>query len=61
VDTLNQEVLDGKPFRDAYRELGDTIEKNDFKPNRNVKHSHIGSIHNLGLESIRKKMDTLFS
>jgi argininosuccinate lyase len=61
VDTLNQEVLDGKPFRDAYRELGDAIEKNDFKPNRNVKHSHIGSIHNLGLESIRKKMDALFS
>ena len=27
VDTLNQEVLAGKPFRDAYRELGHAIEK----------------------------------
>jgi argininosuccinate lyase len=61
VDTLNQEVLAGKPFRDAYRELGHAIEKNDFNPNRNLKHTHIGSIGNLGLESIRKKMNTLFS
>lgn len=61
VDTLNQEVLAGKPFRDAYRELGNAIEKNNFKPNRNVKHSHIGSIDNLGLYAIRKKMDILFS
>ena len=61
VDTLNQEVLAGKPFRDAYRELGHAIEKNDFHPNRNLKHTHIGSIGNLGLESIRKKMNTLFS
>ena len=61
VDTLNQEVLAGKPFRDAYLELGHAIEKNDFNPNRNLKHTHIGSIGNLGLESIRKKMNTLFS
>ena len=61
VDTLNQEVLDGKPFRDAYRELGNAIEKNTFKPNRDVKHSHIGSIGNLGLDIIRKKMENHFS
>ena len=61
VDTLNQEVLDGKPFRDAYRELGSAIEKNTFKPNRDVKHSHIGSIGNLGLDIIRKKMEKHFS
>ena len=61
VDTLNQEVLDGKPFRDAYRELGNAIEKDTFKPNRDVKHSHIGSIGNLGLDIIRKKMEKHFS
>ena len=61
VDTLNQEVLDGKPFRDAYRELGSAVEKNTFKPNRDVKHSHIGSIGNLGLDIIRKKMEKHFS
>ncbi len=56
VDTLNQEVLAGKPFRDAYRELGEQIEKGNFKPNRTVKHTHIGSIGHLDLAQIRAKM-----
>ncbi|MDA7570604.1 argininosuccinate lyase [Flavobacteriaceae bacterium] len=56
VDTLNTEVIAGKPFRDAYRELGQAIEKGDFLPNRNVNHTHLGSIGNLGLERIRQKM-----
>ena len=56
VDTLNTEVIAGKPFRDAYRELGQSIEKGDFLPNRNVNHTHLGSIGNLGLERIRQKM-----
>ena len=56
VDTLNTEVIAGKPFRDAYRELGQAIEKGDFLANRNVNHTHLGSIGNLGLERIRQKM-----
>ena len=56
VDTLNTEVIAGKPFRDAYRELGQAIEKGDFLPNRTVNHNHLGSIGNLGLEKIRQKM-----
>ena len=55
VDTLNQEVLAGKPFRDAYRDLGNAIEKGEYQPNREVKHTHLGSIGNLGLEQIREK------
>ncbi len=60
VDTLNQEVLAGKPFRDAYRELGQAIEDGNFKPNREVQHSHIGSIGNLQLDQIRAKMKSAF-
>jgi argininosuccinate lyase len=60
VDTLNQEVLAGKPFRDAYRELGQAIEDGNFKPNREVQHSHIGSIGNLQLNQIRAKMKSAF-
>ena len=59
VDTLNTEVIAGKPFRDAYRELGHTIEKGDFLPNRTVNHNHLGSIGNLGLEKIRQKMERI--
>ena len=59
VDTLNTEVIAGKPFRDAYRELGQVIEKGDFLPNRTVNHTHLGSIGNLGLERIRQKMERI--
>ena len=59
VDTLNTEVIAGKPFRDAYRELGHTIEKGDFLPNRTVNHTYLGSIGNLGLERIRQKMERI--
>jgi len=59
VDTLNAEVIAGKPFRDAYRELGQAIEKGDFLPNRTINHNHLGSIGNLGLEKIRQKMERI--
>jgi len=61
VDTLNQEVLAGKPFRDAYRDLGNAIEKGEYQPKREVKHTHIGSIANLGLEQIREKIKPFLS
>ena len=59
VDTLNAEVLAGKPFRDAYRDLGNAIEAGEYTPNRNLQHTHLGSIGNLGLENIRAKMTPL--
>lgn len=59
VDTLNAEVLAGKPFRDAYRELGEAIENGSYVPNRTLKHTHLGSIGNLGLETIKNKMKPL--
>ena len=59
VDTLNAKVQDGMPFRDAYRELGTAIDAGNYQPNRSVAHTHIGSIGNLGLDAIKKKMDAL--
>ena len=59
VDTLNAEVIAGKPFRDAYREIGEAIENGSYIPNRALNHSHLGSIGNLGLEVIRAKMKPL--
>lgn len=60
VDTLNDLVLNGMPFRDAYKQMGEAIEKGEFKPKKDIKHTHKGSLGNLALEEIKAKMDLLF-
>jgi argininosuccinate lyase len=54
VENVNQQVLDGIPFRDAYKNIGLAIENNQFQPEYNVNHSHEGSIGNLCNELIEK-------
>lgn len=56
VDTLNELVQNGMPFRDAYKQMGQEIQAGTFVPKRNIKHSHEGSLGNLCLEDIRAKM-----
>lgn len=55
VERVNQLVNQGIPFREAYQKVGAEIESGQFKPNRSLKHSHLGSIGNLGTEQIRAK------
>lgn len=57
VEEVNQLVQNGVPFRDAYKIVGEKVVKGVFKPHKKVDHSHIGSIGNLDLEGIRKKME----
>lgn len=57
VEEVNRLVLQGVPFRDAYRQVGNDIEKGKYAPERNVVHSHEGSIGNLGISQIRIMMD----
>lgn len=57
VEEVNQLVQDGIPFRDAYKIVGAKVEAGEFKPDKKVSHSHIGSIGNLGLDRIKAKMD----
>jgi len=57
VEEVNQLVQDGVPFRDAYKIVGEKVEKGAFKPDKKVAHSHIGSVGNLALEMIQAKMD----
>ena len=59
VDTLNELVLSGTPFRDAYKKMGKEINEGTFTPKRDIKHTHEGSFGNLCLEQIRKKMDKI--
>lgn len=59
VDTLNELVNNGMPFRDAYKKMGMEIQNGTFTPLRNIKHTHEGSIGNLCLEEIKKKMEAV--
>jgi len=58
VEVVNDLVLRGTPFRDAYKQVGSDIEKGNFSPNQNsLNHTHEGSIGNLNLKEIQEKMD----
>ncbi|TKG91088.1 argininosuccinate lyase [Puteibacter caeruleilacunae] len=60
VEEVNKLVLEGVPFRDAYRQVGEKIMNNDFDPERTVAHSHEGSIGQLCNEGIVEKFDEIF-
>lgn len=59
VDTLNEMVKNGMPFRDAYKTMGKAIENGNFKPKKDIEHTHEGSLGNLCLNKIKEKMDHL--
>ncbi len=52
VEVVNNEVLQGIPFREAYRNIGLAIENGTFQPAKEVHHTHEGSIGNLCNEQI---------
>jgi len=56
VDTLNELVQNGMPFRDAYKKMGQEIQQGKFKPKKDIWHSHEGSLGNLCLKEIREKI-----
>ena len=60
VEEVNKLVLEGVPFRDAYRQVGEKIMNNDFDPERKVSHSHEGSIGQLCNDGIVEKFDKIF-
>ncbi len=59
VEAVNKEVLAGLPFRDAYKKVGEAIEKGAYQPDTAVHHTHEGSIGNLCTEQIREKMEKI--
>ena len=52
VEEVNKLVLNGMPFRDAYKTVGKQIEDGVFNPDKKVDHTHEGSIGNLCLDKI---------
>lgn len=47
VEVVNEEVLTGVPFREAYKKVGKAIEDGSFKIPTQINHTHEGSIGNL--------------
>ena len=58
VDSINNLVTEGMSFREAYQKIGGEVQAGTYKATLGKNHTHIGSIHNLGLDEIRKKFPT---
>lgn len=59
VEEVNKLVMQGIPFRDAYKKIGLDIEQGKFSHSLSPKHSHQGSIGNLCNSEIRQAMDDI--
>ncbi|PCI31875.1 MAG: argininosuccinate lyase [Flavobacteriaceae bacterium] len=57
VEAVNKLVQQGVPFRDAYKIVGKDIQEGNFNPEKEVNHTHEGSIGNLCLDEINAKME----
>lgn len=56
VEEVNKLVQEGVPFRDAYKIVGGKVGEGTFIPNKEVVHTHLGSVGNLALDRIKAKM-----
>lgn len=59
VEEVNRLAAAGMPFRDAYKKVGLDIEAGRFTPDKNIHHTHEGSIGNLCNNRISALMDTI--
>lgn len=56
VERVNELVMQGVPFRDAYRTVGAEIASGTYRANRDLNHVHIGSMGNLQLELLKERL-----
>ena len=56
VEEVNRLAAEGMPFRDAYKKVGLDIEAGQFTPNKDIHHTHEGSIGNLCNDRIQTLM-----
>ncbi len=57
VENVNEKVMKGIPFRDAYNQVAQEIEDGRFKRIKEIKYTHTGSIGNPGFERIIIKLN----
>ena len=60
VEEVNRLAAEGIPFRDAYKKVGLDIEAGKFVPNKNIKHTHAGSIGRLCTEEVAEMMQQAY-
>jgi argininosuccinate lyase len=61
VERVNELVLQGVPFREAYGQVGREIATNQYQPNPQVHHTHEGSIGNLCTDQVRAEMEQVMA
>lgn len=61
VEEVNRLATEGMPFRDAYKKVGLDIEAGQFTPNKNIHHTHEGSIGNLCNDRIEAEMQKVIA
>ena len=61
VEAVNALVIQGIPFRDAYKKIGEQVENETFTPPTGIHHTHEGSIGNLCLPEIKTKMKNIIN
>ena len=61
VEEVNKLVLQGVPFRDAYKQIGNDIDKGNFSYTPSPSHTHEGSIGNLQHQQVIHMMDKVLS
>jgi argininosuccinate lyase len=61
VEVVNRLALSGVPFREAYRQVGLAIENGTYRPEREVHHTHAGSIGNLCLDRVNEQMEAILA
>jgi len=61
VEVVNDLALQGVPFREAYKIVGEQIENGTFAPSSQIHHTHEGSIGNLCNEQIAAGMQEVLS
>lgn len=59
VEEVNKLVLQGVPFRDAYKQVGQSIEEGSYQWSSDIHHTHEGSIGNLCTAQIKKRMEEI--
>lgn len=59
VEEVNKLVLQGIPFRDAYKKVGLDIEQGNFSHTTTVNHTHEGSIGNLCNHQVKQAMEDI--